>query len=593
MTAQSTAARAATRRAGATSRDEVDWQAIDWHRVNQNVRRLQVRIVQATQEGRRGKVKALQRLLTHSFSGKALAVRRVTENRGKDTPGVDGETWDTPAKKATAIDALRQRGYRPRPLRRVYIPKKHGQRRPLGIPTLRDRAMQALYLLALAPIAETTGDPNSYGFREGRAAADALVQCHTVLARATSPRWVLEGDIAACFDRISHDWLLAHVPLDAAMLRKWLKAGYMERRVFYDTTAGTPQGGIISPVLANLALDGLEAALQRAFPRKGRKRGGTTVTAQVNLIRYADDFVITGRTKELLEREVRPLVVAFLRERGLALSPEKTLVTHIDDGFDFLGQTVRKYGGKVLITPSKDSVKRHLAAARAVIKANKQTPAGTLIAQLNPLIRGWAAYHRHQVSKRAFGSVDHAIFQALWRWAVRRHPNKGARWVKDKYFPTAGEHRWRFTGDTVDRDGKGRERHLFRAASVPITRHIKIRGAANPYDPAWESYFEARLGLKMETTLAGRRRLLHLWKRQAGRCSRCDRPIDTITGWHVHHVIWRSRGGGDHAANLTLLHPTCHSQAHAREGPVPKPRPSLGGVTRGLSRVRGNSHARF
>jgi hypothetical protein len=242
MMVQSTAP--AARRAGAASRAEVDWHAVDWHRVNQNVRRLQARIVQATQEGRWGRVKALQRLLTHSFSGKALAVRRVTENRGKDTPGVDGATWDTPAKKATAIGALRQRGYRPRPLRRVYIPKKHGKLRPLGIPTMADRAMQALYLLALDPIAETTGDPNSYGFRKERATADAIVQCYTVLAKRASPRWVLEGDIKACFDRISHAWLLAHVPLDKAILRTWLEAGFMERHVLYDTTEGTPQGGI-------------------------------------------------------------------------------------------------------------------------------------------------------------------------------------------------------------------------------------------------------------------------------------------------------------------------------------------------------------
>jgi RNA-directed DNA polymerase len=248
MTAPSTAP--AARRAGAASHATVDWHAIDWQRVHRNVRRLQARIVQATQEGRWGKVRALQRLLTHSFSGKALAVRRVTENQGKRTPGVDRETWGTPAKKARAVRALRQRGYRPRPLRRVYIPKKHGKRRPLGIPTMRDRAMQALYLLALDPVAETTGDPNSYGFRQERSTADALSQCCTVLSGKHAAPWILEGDIKSCFDRISHDWLLAHVPLDKAMLRKWLKAGFMERHVFHATDEGTPQGGIIiSPTM--------------------------------------------------------------------------------------------------------------------------------------------------------------------------------------------------------------------------------------------------------------------------------------------------------------------------------------------------------
>ncbi len=234
-------------RAGATSHMEVDWHAIDWQQVNQNVRRLQARIVKATQEGRWNKVRTLQRLLTHSFSGKALAVRRVTENQGKRTPGVDGETWSTPAKKAQAVEALRQRGYRPRPLRRIYIPKQSGGRRPLGIPTMLDRAMQALYLLALDPISETTGDPNSYGFRKARSTADAIAQCFIVLGNRHTAQWVLEGDIASCFDRISHEWLLAHVPMDRAVLRKWLKAGYMEHSILHPTDEGTPQGGILTP----------------------------------------------------------------------------------------------------------------------------------------------------------------------------------------------------------------------------------------------------------------------------------------------------------------------------------------------------------
>ena len=571
MTAQSIAPRGVTRRAGAASHGEVDWHQIDWEQAHRTVRRLQARIVKATQEGRRGRVKALQRLLTRSFSGKALAVRRVTENQGRRTPGVDGETWDTPAKKAQAVGALRQRGYKPRPLRRIYIPKKNGKRRPLGIPTMRDRAMQALYLLALDPIAETTGDPNSYGFRKERATADAIAQCFTALGKRDRPQWVLEGDIKSCFDRISHAWLLAHVPLDRAILRAWLKAGFMERGAFYTTDAGTPQGGIISPVLANLALDGLERLLREHFPK--RKDGTSDL---VNLIRYADDFVITGKSKEVLEQGVLPLVRAFLGARGLELSAEKTVVTHIEEGFDFLGQNVRKYRGKLLIKPSKGSVSAHLAHVRGIIKDNPTTTADDLIARLNPVIRGWALYHRHVVSKEVFGSVDHAIFQALWRWARRRHPSKGKRWVKAKYFHTVGTRNWVFVGDTIERDGRATRRDLFLSSSVPIKRHVKVQGAANPYDPAWEAYFERRLGVRMEGTLAGRKALLHLWKRQDGRCPRCGQAITSVTGWHSHHVIWKSRGGPAKASNRQLLHPNCHMQVHYARGSGVEPRPTLG-----------------
>src|SRR5258708_20840534 len=250
---------------GAVSHDHMEWQSIDWNAVHKNVRRLQARIVQATKEGKWGKVKALQHLLTHSFSGKALAVKRVTENQGKNTPGVDKVTWETPQKKATAITSLKQRGYHPLPLRRIYIPKSNGKKRPLGIPTMRDRAMQALYVLALDPISETLADPNSYGFRKGRSTADAIAQCFTLLSKKNKPQWILEGDIKACFDRIDHDWLLAHVPMDREILKKWLKSGYLQGSVFYPTEEGTPQGGIISPVLANLALDGMERLLRHTL----------------------------------------------------------------------------------------------------------------------------------------------------------------------------------------------------------------------------------------------------------------------------------------------------------------------------------------
>jgi RNA-directed DNA polymerase len=554
---------------GAVSREPEGWYDIDFKRAYRNVRRLQARIVKATQEGRWNKVKALQRLLTHSYSAKVLAVKRVTENDGKRTPGVDGEVWDTPQKKTQAVCTLRWRGYHPQPLRRIYIPKNsdRAKKRPLSIPTMKDRAMQALYLMALDPIAETTADPNSYGFRKERSPADAIQQCFTILARKNSAPWILEGDIRACFDSFCHEWLLANIPMHKATLCKWLKAGYIERSVLQPTEEGVPQGGIISPVIANLALDGLETMLQEHYPKGARRTGD----AKVHLVRFADDWVITGSSKELLESEIKPLVEQFLHERGLELSHEKTHITHIDDGFDFLGQNIRKYNGKLLIKPSPKSIARLLKQIREMIKANQQVSAGLLIVRLNPIIRGWAQYHRHVVSKDTFVRVDHAIFQSIWRWAIRRHPNKGRRWVKRKYFKTVGNRNWVFYGDL-----DGTERHLFLAASVPIERHTKIKGQANPYDPEWEVYFEERLAARMSRDMVGHRQLLHLWEAQTGRCPVCNQKITQGTRWHNHHIIWRSKGGPDTADNRVLLHPECHRKVHSQHLHVEKLRPAKG-----------------
>jgi RNA-directed DNA polymerase len=560
--------------AGAVSHAPTDWQAIPWLKIHREVRRLQARIVKATQAGKRGKVKALQHLLTHSFSGKALAVRRVTENQGKNTPGVDGATWRTPSAKTRAIRQIRRRGYQPQPLRRVYIPKSNGKRRPLGIPTMQDRAMQALYKLALDPIAETTGDRNSYGFRSERSTADAIAQCFITLATKTSPQWILEGDIKSCFDRISHDWLLANIPMDKVILRKWLKAGYLEKQAFYSTEEGAPQGGVISPVLANLALDGLEPLLRKHFPSQRWNKPKD----KVNLVRYADDFIITGTSQALLVKEVKPLVEGFLAERGLELSAEKTRVTHIEAGFDFLGQNVRKYsGGKVLlITPSKKNVKAFLETVKGTVRRHRGAPAAAVIARLNPLIRGWANYHRHVVSKRTFSKVDEAINTALWRWAVNGHRNKGKRWISRQYWKPEETRNWVFTGEYVGEHGETRTLRLLQASQTPIKRHVKIKSEANPYDPEWEVYFEERLGVKMAANRQGRRTLNFLWRQQGGLCPVCQQPITQLTGWHNHHLVMRSHGGGDHVSNRVLLHPTCHRQAHSLGLEVVKPRPATG-----------------
>lgn len=339
----------------ASSHVPTDWAAINWRLVQKNVRVMQIRLAKATQEGNWRRVKALQRWLTHSFSAKALAVKRVTENQGKRTAGVDRQLWDTPLQKYAAIAQLKKQGYRPLPLRRVYIPKSNGKMRPLGIPTMRDRAMQALHLLALDPVLETVSDPNSYGFRKNRCTADAMSQIFLQTCRKVSAEWVLDADIEGFFDNINHDWMIDNICMDKSILRKWLKAGVVDRKQLLATTAGTPQGGIISPALANWTLNGLETEL---IAHLGAKFGKSKIPKlKIGIVRYADDFVVTGASKELLETEVRPWVEAFLAKRGLRLSTAKTKIVHIDEGFDFLGWNFRKYSGKLLIKPSKKNVK--------------------------------------------------------------------------------------------------------------------------------------------------------------------------------------------------------------------------------------------
>ena len=469
-----------TASAGAPIDDAAKWSGIDWDHARGEVRRLQMRIAKAVREGRWGKVRVLQRMLERSFYAKLLAVKRVTSNKGKKTPGVDGVLWQGARAKWQAACSLQRRGYRPQPLRRIYIPKKNGKRRPLSIPTMYDRAQQALYKLALAPVAETTADRNSYGFREGRSCADAIAAAFNALAKPNSAPWVLEGDIKGCFDNISHRWMLDNIPTDSQVLHTWLAAGYVEDNRLYPSRKGTPQGGIISPTLSNMTLDGLERAIHAAVPRRQR----------VNFVRYADDFIVTGKSRRILEDTVRPVIEAFLAERGLELSPEKTEITHIRDGFTFLGQTFRKTGDVLRITPAKEGVLALVRKVGTLIREHVSRPMVILVKKLNSVLRGWANYHRHVVSSEAFTRVDRYVCDQLWRMLRRRHSNKSKTWLFRRYWRNDGQ---RHIFGVKETTKKGPRRYeVIRLGLIGIKRYVKIKADANPYLPEYAGYFWRR-----------------------------------------------------------------------------------------------------
>lgn len=437
------------------------WNSIDWITIRATVNRLQTRIAKATIEENWNLVKRLQYLLTHSYHAKLLAVRIVTQNRGKRTPGIDGELWTTPQEKMRAALSLNNRQYHAKPLKRIYIPKPGKKtKRPLSIPTLYDRAMQALYALAIQPVAETVADSRSFGFRLHRSAQDASQYAFRCLFHPNSAQWVLEGDIRGCFDNISHEWLMENVPMDTRILHQFMKAGYIYEQQLFPTDRGTPQGGVISPILANMVLDGLEILIMERYRN-----------FKVYFIRYADDFIVTAPTMEIA-KELKVMIRGFLQERGLELSEEKTAITHIEDGFDFLGWNIRKYKGKLLLKPSKASVQKLTQKLSDIVQKAAAWTQEQLIMALNPVITGWTNYHRHVASKATFKRMDSILWNILWRWAKRRHPQKGHQWIANRYWHTEGTRNWVF---------KSEIKKLALFADTKIRRHPTVKLKMNPY----------------------------------------------------------------------------------------------------------------
>lgn len=536
-----------------------DWASIPWHKLERSVYRLQKRIFQASRCGNTQAVHSLQRLLMKSAAARLLAVRRVTQdNRGRHTAGIDGVKSVPPGLRLRMAELLRYpTRITPQPVRRVWIPKPgKAEKRPLGIPVMLDRAHQALVKLALEPEWEARFEANSYGFRPGRSAHDAIGAVFNAICQ--KPKFVLDADIAGCFDNIAHRPLLDKLATFPALhhtIKAWLRAGILDAGRWEPTKRGSPQGGVLSPLLALVALCGLETAIVSSF--RGRDRPQVVV--------YADDFVVLHPTREGVEH-ARRTAEAWLATIGLRLQASKTRIGHtrqaVDGriGFDFLGFSVRQYPCRrasrpyaTLIKPSKDAIKRHHQALRSCIRAHKAAPQGVLIVALNRIIQGWARYYRTVVAKQIFATCDYRLMATLRRWAGRRHSRKPMRWVYTKYWRQGPTGRWEFRLP----DG----RHLALHADMPIRRHAKVRGTASPYDGNL-TYWARRL--QDHPLVTGR--VAILLNRQRGACAGCGLLLTDQDRIEIDHIVPRSLGGTKELANLQALHQHCHDTKTANDG---------------------------
>lgn len=512
------------------------WSNIDWIKVNKVVNNLQRRIFAAKQQGNSRNLRKLQNLLLSSKSNILLSVRQVCLNTSGSNPsGVDKKVYATPKERMELAEKLYEislNKWKPAPTKRIYISKSNGKLRPLGIPTLTDRALQAIVRNALEPEWEVRFAPSSYGFRKGRSAQDAIRYIHNVCNAKSSKHWIVDADIKGCFDNISHEFLmneLSHFPA-SNLISKWLKAGYIDKRIFYDSPMGTPQGGVISPLLANIALHGMEETIGIKRSKRGEVKSAYTV------IRYADDFIIACRTKENAT-EIRNKVNDWLKSRGLTLSPEKTRIVHVSEGFDFLGFNIRLYEfkqtNKLLIKPSSQSQVKFRRKLKETWTESLGSPVTKVINKINPMLKGWANYYRTGVSSRIFAQIDYYNWIRQYRFAKRTHPLKSWNWLKTKYWGKLCPNRndkWVFgcakTGN-----------FMYKLSWTPIKRHIMVKGTNSPFDPNLQDYWRKRT----RTSQANSLEILSskkIAKKQEYICPVCGNKLyNTGESIDIHHLI--------------------------------------------------------